>query len=750
MTAVAAKPKKKKKIAPVDTPQAVVPYYSHNSIGVIKATRLKSALDAGDCHAAGVIFTELEQKYYHAMAEMQNRVSRTTGLKWSVTPAAVDGKEPDAKAREIAGFVEAKIKAIENFTPSLKALVWQGIGCGAALGEIFWILRGSEVVIEKIDTVKPFRWFAYMDITSPQTLLDFPRWQTRENPTGLELDRARFIYHAPLAIWDHAVQSGLYRSLSWLYLFTQIGIKDWLTLLDLYAVPMRVGKYKPSTPQADRDALKAAVQGMGVDAAAVISDDTAIEILSNSITGTAPHSAFISWAESLASKRITSQTLSGDQQKSSSSLAMAQVHENTVNMVTDEDARALEATIMRDLVIPLVDFNYGPQDEYPAWAMGSEEVINVGVELDNLQKVKNLGYDVPADVVQKITGYEVTPRAAAPDMPQAPQPGDPAQAAQQTPNSLRANSLAAASASTVAAVDEIFNDAEVRLAPQAYAELYADVARRVDGEDIRPMTPAEIEGSGIYKALLAMFLTAAVAAEAVAKAEAAGAMAKAVTANSLWVNALDHSSVPKSVITPDVARAWWINKLSLPAEDFDALTAREKMSAFTVAQNEDVGAIRRLKDLFTKALNDKKTELLTFRGWLAEAEQTGVDFIDRAHAETVFRTNLASAYEAQRHMAYQGEYVADVFEAYTIHTAGDENTCPICGALSGVTLPRGDAYWKTHWPPFHFNCRCTVAPVSKYENYSITRPDKNIKYADGFTNPALARFGAVSDPGRNF
>jgi len=42
---------------------------------------------------------------------------------------------------------------------------------------------------------------------------------------------------------------------------------------------------------------------------------------------------------------------------------------------------------------------------------------------------------------------------------------------------------------------------------------------------------------------------------------------------------------------------------------------------------------------------------------------------------------------------------------YRWTTAGDERTCPECGALQGRTWPEGQ---PVPAPPLHVNCRCTV------------------------------------------
>lgn len=727
---MAAKTKKKIEKAPVDI-AAVAPYPSESHGVAVKAASIRSALqllDAGHCHDADVIFFDMFEKFFHLRHEMTNRVTRTSGLRWTV--AAGDGKT--GRDIEIADFVKNVLNSIRNFQPALTGLLWQGIGAGAALAEIGWSVDAGRVVIGKLD-VKELRWQTYCDWSAPSQLLDFPRWITKENSRGEELPRNRFVYFTPSAYWGHPVRMGLYRPLAWLHLFTSIALKDWLILLDIYGVPMRVGKYKSGSTEEIRDTLKKAVVGMGVDAAAVISDETTIEILSHTISGTAPHGEALARFESLTSKIITSQTLSGDQQKSSSSLAMAQVHERTVNMITDGDARALEDVINSDIIRPLVDFNFGSQAFYPTFRFDTGEDINVGLELDNAKKLLDLGYRLPQERLEEITGatLEII--------------GQPQVVATTATNTLALNSAIPV---TGRPIDAVMADAEKRLVEKAYKEFYANAAGRIDDSgDGEPLSDSEIRATTLFGSLRSAILTGIVAGQAdIAKAIHTGNLQAA--ANSMAVNAVEISFSPFSVLTPDGARAWWINKMPMPAEDFAALDARATQAAFTVARNEDVAALTRLKGLFTKALTEEKSSLLTFNGWYKAAQSTGVEFIDRVHAETVFRTNLATAYEAQRCAAFTS-HDAQIFTYLTVVAAGDEATCPTCGALNGTTLPKNDPYWTTHWSPFHHKCRCTIVGLTKYDNPTIRPVPQGIAPADGFGNPMRA-FKAIYDSSGNF
>ena len=45
----------------------------------------------------------------------------------------------------------------------------------------------------------------------------------------------------------------------------------------------------------------------------------------------------------------------------------------------------------------------------------------------------------------------------------------------------------------------------------------------------------------------------------------------------------------------------------------------------------------------------------------------------------------------------------------------DERTTEICSARAGITLPYDDPFWKSNWPPLHYNCRSTVRELDEEE-----------------------------------
>ena len=65
--------------------------------------------------------------------------------------------------------------------------------------------------------------------------------------------------------------------LSWMYLFKNYDLKDWVSFCEVFGMPLRLGKYSPSASEDDKLALMRALVQIGTDAAGIIPEGTEIE-----------------------------------------------------------------------------------------------------------------------------------------------------------------------------------------------------------------------------------------------------------------------------------------------------------------------------------------------------------------------------------------------------------------------------------------------------------------------------------------
>jgi len=167
-------------------------------------------------------------------------------------------------------------------------------------------------------------------------------------------------------------------------------------------------------------------------------------------------------------------------------------------------------------------------------------------------------------------------------------------------------------------------------------------------------------------------------------------------------------------------------KVPLTREEFYALEKKLRFRAFTVARLTELDAINRVKGLLLKALEEG---LPFYRFWQEGGRdqvllKAGFHQSNPWYWETVFRTNIQTAYNAGRRLQIEKAQEVEYLEFVGIR---DERQTEICRRRTGIIRPKDDPWWKRNWPPLHFNCRSTVRTISRYEverfGLRLTRKD---------------------------
>jgi phage gp29-like protein len=192
----------------------------------------------------------------------------------------------------------------------------------------------------------------------------------KEQENGEELLPFKYILHRSTGLSGITPRDGLIRQCAYLYLFKNYGVKDWMSFLDRYGIPMRIGKYSPAASVTAVDVLKRAVMGLGSDAAALIADATTIEVLDLKNAGT---DMFERAQEHLA-KKIDKVVLghSGAAESTPGKLGNEDQAEEVQQILMASDAHELEQTIREQLLYPFVSLNFGEECPVPKFVLDTE------------------------------------------------------------------------------------------------------------------------------------------------------------------------------------------------------------------------------------------------------------------------------------------------------------------------------------------------------------------------------------------
>jgi phage gp29-like protein len=149
-------------------------------------------------------------------------------------------------------------------------------------------------------------------------------------------------------------------------------VKDWVSFCEVFAMPLRIGKYAQGASEADKQALLRAMIQMASDMAGIIPDGCSIEFIESSKTSSINvYEALARYCDEQMSKAILGQTLTSD--SGGGSYAQSKTHNEVRHDLTEGDCKSLAATIRRDLLRPLVMYNYGDTARVPYLRFDCEE-----------------------------------------------------------------------------------------------------------------------------------------------------------------------------------------------------------------------------------------------------------------------------------------------------------------------------------------------------------------------------------------
>ena len=109
-----------------------------------------------------------------------------------------------------------------------------------------------------------------------------------------------------------------------------------------------------------------------------------------------------------------------------------------------------------------------------------------------------------------------------------------------------------------------------------------------------------------------------------------------------------------------------------------------------------------------------------------------------SYLQTVFRTNVQSAYGAGRYRAITNPTVRRARPFVQYRTAGDLRVRDEHAVLDGLTFASSDPTWHRISPPNGYNCRCSIVTLSSEQAAGLqiaTEIPAGFKPTPGFDNP---------------
>ncbi len=401
----------------------------HPAIGLTpqRLARLLRSAENGDATAYLELAEEMEEKDPHYLSVLGTRKRAVAQLPKEII-AASDAAHHQAHAEVMRQWLDRDLLETE-IQDMLDA-----IGKGFSVTEMIWQTKPGSWLPQDLKWRFP-QWFEFDQVNGETLML-------KGNAGPEPLEAGKFIVHIHKAKSGLPIRGGIARVAAWGWMFKNFSIKDWVSFLETYGMPLRVGRYDNGETEENIATLARAVADLGADAAAVFPKTMDVQFI-DAKGGSAPGDLWRSNAEYFddqMSKLVLGQTNTTDAKAGGMGSGQADVHNEVRKDIRDADAKLLAATLNRELIIPIIMFNFGPQDAYPRLKIGEVDAVDseavtkaaialvpFGVKVSRRKMGEMTGLPQPEDADDVLTAPSAPPpeilpagASAAPGVDQPP------------------------------------------------------------------------------------------------------------------------------------------------------------------------------------------------------------------------------------------------------------------------------------------------------------------------------------------
>ena len=175
----------------------------------------------------------------------------------------------------------------------------------------------------------------------------------------------------------------------------------------------------------------------------------------------------------------------------------------------------------------------------------------------------------------------------------------------------------------------------------------------------------------------------------------------------------------------EAAIAYIKGKAVADPENFGNLPNQLKQRAFVVAGVEKLNVVKEIREAVAKLPQGaswdavKKEIAKDISPFVGDGgmDEAARDKAAKARAEFLLRTHGFQAYSVARHQ--QQMATAKRFPYWKYETVGDNRVRAAHAALDGKVLRADDPWWKTHYPPWDWGCRCIVIALDEEDAQEI-------------------------------
>lgn len=399
---------------------------------------------------------DMEEREPQIHTELIKRKLALLKLDWDIEPPT----KPSAAETKAAEQLKEWVQSIPGFKTNILMNMLDAIFKGFSATEMWWNLEEG-YLMPRFD-YRPQRWFTLSENRNAIHLRD-------NSPYGQPLRPFNWLQHRHPARSGYIGRQALCRVVMFPYLYKNMSTRDLAEFLEIYGLPLRLGKYPGGASDKEKMALLRAVTDIGHNAAGIIPMGMEIDFQNAAASGTqVPFEAMLDRMDAAISKAIIGQTLtSGEGQHGTQ--ALGNVHNEVRLDILAADAALVAETLTQQLLAPMALLNLPGMNpkRLPRFVIEVPEPEDIKLMADSLPKLASAGVEIGVKWVSRKL------RIPALDPGEQALRGTPAPAAAPAPDPAASGNLEGGKTLKDKAVPEqeaANNAAQLRAALQAAAQ----------------------------------------------------------------------------------------------------------------------------------------------------------------------------------------------------------------------------------------------------------------------------------------
>lgn len=375
-------------LAEITATGRVLSDHPSNFITPAKMKSIFEDAENGDITAQHELFMDIEERDSSIFANIQTRKRAALGVDWSI----VAPRNATPQEEKLRDEVDELFYQLGNFEDLVMDCM-DAVGHGFSALEIEWAFNGK-LWFPKAFHHRPQSWFKW---DKEDNLL----LKTQQNQEGESLRPYGWVVHTHKSRSTQAARNNLFRTLAWLYMFKHYSIHDFAEFLELYGMPIRIGKYGAGATKGEKDTLKRALAEIGHNAAGIMPESMSIELHNAANAGGAagnnPFLQMVDWCEKSIARLILGQTLTSGADGKTSTNALGNVHNEVRRDLLVSDVKQLGQTFTQQIILPFLQINFAGVDpnRIPSFEFDTKETADLAVFADSLPKLVDIGMPIP-------------------------------------------------------------------------------------------------------------------------------------------------------------------------------------------------------------------------------------------------------------------------------------------------------------------------------------------------------------------